>query len=147
APDLVPLGVAAGVIVAPPADAVAEARLDERLGGPGLPAAAYQAWGEAAEAAAREADEAVRAGLLDRAGVLLRELRAGAGGVRSALLPEGFEQRVRAAAEALARWHATGEGDGEAKAAVAQAAAHAASRRAPERVERLQMAARLLRRG
>lgn len=150
--DLVPLGIVAGVLHAPPADDVAAiVRLDERLGGAGLGAASCREWGSAAERVVHEADDAARAaGWLDRAGAVLADLGAARLAHRSDLLPAGFDQRVRAAAEALARWRAAGgevDAADEAQRAVERAAAHDGARHARERVDRLRMVARLLRRG
>ncbi len=152
AADLVPLGVVAGIVHAPPGDDVAAVvRLDERLGGGRLEGDAYRAWGAAAEAVVLAVDDPARAaGWLERSGVLLRDLGAQALAHRSDLLPAGFEQRLRAAAEALAAWRGAPRqvdlADG-AHRAIERTAAHVGYRHAPERVERLRMAARLLRRG
>ena len=149
--DLVPLGIVAGVVHAPPADDVAAiVRLDERLGGAGLGGGSCREWGAAAERVVHDVEDAARsAGWLDRAGALLADLGAAGLAHRSDLLPAGFDQRVRAAAEALARWRASGGEPGsadEAQRAVARAGAHEGRRHAPERVDRLRMVARLLRR-
>lgn len=150
--DLVPLGVVAGIVHAPPADDVAPiVRLDERLGGAGLGGDEYRFWGLAAETVVRVAEDPARtAGWLERAGVLLRDLGAEGLAYRSDLLPAGFDQRLRTSAEALTRWHAAPVeaplADG-AHRAIERTAAHDGHRRSPERVERLRMAARLLRRG
>lgn len=150
AADLVPLGVVAGIVHAPPAEDVAAiVRLDERLGGAGLGGDTYRGWGTAAARVVREVDDPARAaGWLDRAGVLLVDLGAGHLAHRSDLLPAGFDQRLRVAAEALTRWHAApSEGDAaEAHGAIERTASHDGARHARERVERLRMAARLLRR-
>lgn len=142
--DLVPMGLAAGTVHAPPADDVAAVvRLDERLGAHGLGGESYRAWGEAAERAVGAADDPARAaGWLDRGDAILRDLGAEALAHRSKVLPAGFDQRVRAAAEALARWPAPGADD-----AIRRVADHAGARGAAARVERLRMAARMLRRG
>lgn len=141
--DLVPLGLVAGAVHAPPADDVAAiVRLDERLGGAGLPGEACRTWGSATETLVRDVDDPGRAaGWLDRAGVLLADLGAAHLAQRSDLLPAGFEQRLRAAAEALTR----GTGD-DANLAIERTAAHEGARYARERVDRLRMVARLRRR-
>ncbi|MDQ6727079.1 MAG: BREX-2 system phosphatase PglZ [Actinomycetota bacterium] len=141
--DLVPLGIVAGTVHTPPADDVAAiVRLDERLGGAGLTGDACRAWGAAAEALVREVDDPGRAaGWLDRAGVLLADLGAAHLAHRSDLLPAGFEQRLRAAAEALTRGV-----DVDAHVAIERTASHDGARHARERVDRLRMAARLRRR-
>lgn len=150
--DLVPLGLAAGVIHHPEArDASSLARLDERLGRPGLKADAYRSWSEAAAALATGSDDPGRAaGWRERAEALLADLHALELVHLSDVLPAGFDQRIRLAAEALTRWR--DQGDDRALAAAAdkairRAAAHWMSHRAAERVERLRMAARLIRRG
>ena len=152
AQDLVPLGMVAGVVHAPPADDVAAiVRLDERLGGSGLSGESWRAWGAAAERVVRESDDPARAaGWLDRAGVLLVDLGGQDLAHRSDLLPAGFEQRVRIAAQVLTRWHAASTDSGiaeEANRAIERTASHDSARHARERIERLRMAARLLRRG
>lgn len=158
--DLVPLGIVAGIVHTPPADDVAApdvaaiVRLDERLGGTELGGDTYRAWGAASEVVVLAADDPARAaGWLERAGVLLRDLGAEGLAHRSDLLPAGFDQRLRAAADALTRWHAArDQGDladlaADAHRAIERTASHEGHRRARERVERLRMAARLLRRG
>jgi len=152
AADLVPLGVVASVVHAPPADDVAAiVRLDERLGGSGLGAETCLAWGAAAQAVVLGADDpGLAAGWLDRAGVLLGDLGAHHLAHRSDVVPAGFDQRLRAAAEALARWQLAPIEPGvgaEAHRAIERTASHDGARHARERVERLRMAARLLRRG
>jgi hypothetical protein len=152
AADLVPLGLVAAAVHAPPADDVAAiVRLDERLGGSGLAAGTYLEWGRAAERVVGNADDPARAaGWLERASVLLVELGAAGLAHRSDLLPAGFDQRLRLAAEALARWREV-PGDSrlgdEVQRAIERTAAHDGHRHARERVERLRMAARLMRRG
>jgi len=150
--DLMPLGVVAGIVHAPPADDIAAiVRLDERLGGSGLGGEACRAWGAAAERVVRGDDDPARAsGWIERAGTLLSDLGAGELAYRSDLLPAGFDQRLRAAAEALTRWHAAPDNTGiaeEVQAAIERTASHDGHRHAGERVERLRMAARLIRRG
>jgi hypothetical protein len=148
--DLVPLGLVAGVVHAPPADDIAAiVRLDERLGGAGLAGESYRAWGAAAERVVHDADDPARAtGWADRAGVLLAELGAAALAHRSNMLPAGFDQRLRAAGEALGRWRAEADAGAadEAQRAIESVAAHDGARHARARVDRLRMAARLLRR-
>jgi hypothetical protein len=149
AADLVPLGLVAAVVHAPPADDVAAVvRLDERLGRAGLSGESCRAWGRAAARVVHATEDAGRAaGWVDRAGVLLADLGATGLAHRSDLLPAGFDQRVRLAADALARWHAgAGEPD-EAQRAIERAGSHDHGVRARARVDRLRMAARLLRRG
>ncbi|MGH9227961.1 MAG: BREX-2 system phosphatase PglZ [Acidimicrobiales bacterium] len=149
--DVVPLGLAAGVVHHPDADDAARARLDERLYRPGLDAAAYRHWSAAAGEAATGADDPGRgAGWLARAEGLLSELGAIGRAHLSDLLPAGFDQRVRLAAEALETWRARRDDAGlaaAAHAAIKRAAAHRHAHRAPERIERVRMAARLVRRG
>jgi hypothetical protein len=150
--DIVALGLVAAAVYAPPADDVAATvRFDERLGGAGLSPAVYRAWGQAAESVADARDDPARAaGWIERAGSLLHELNADHLAERSDLLPAGFDQRISAAAAALTRWGSS-RGDaalaGDAHAAIDRVAAHGSGRHAPDRVERLRMVARLLRRG
>jgi hypothetical protein len=150
--DLVPLGLAAGVIHHPEAhDASPQARLDERLGRPALKAEAYRAWSEAAAARTTTAEDPGRAaGWRQRAEELLGDLQALDLVHLSDVLPAGFDQRIRRAAETLTRWRDHADDHTLATAAdkaIRRAAAHSMSHRSPERVERLRMAARLIRRG
>jgi hypothetical protein len=147
--DLVPLGLVAGVVHAAPADDVAAiVRLDERLGGAGLSGDSCRAWGAAAERVVHGAEDPGRAAAwIDRAGVLLADLGAAGLAHRSDLLPAGFDQRVRVAAEALTRWRSGAGNADEAQRAIDRAASHDSARDARARVDRLRMAARLLRRG
>lgn len=152
-PDLVPLGLAAGVVHHPDMGdgATAAARLDERLHRPGLPAEAYRAWAAAATEAVDAAGEPGGAlAWLTRAEALLADLDALGGAHLSDVLPTGFDQRVGLAARALARWRAARDDAGAAAAAgtaIRRAGSHRGSKRAPDRVQRLWMAARLVRRG
>jgi hypothetical protein len=150
--DLIPLGLVASAVYAPPADdVVAITRFDERLGAANLDAVSYRAWGSAAERLVQNAeDPAKAAGWLERADALLRDLNAGALAERSDYLPSGFDQRMRRAAESLSRWHnapADAELADDAHRAVARVASHAGNRHSPERVERLRMVERMVRRG
>ncbi|MGH9186274.1 MAG: BREX-2 system phosphatase PglZ, partial [Acidimicrobiales bacterium] len=151
--DIVPLGLVAGVIHDRAADDVAAAvRLDERLHRPGLAADAYRSWAAAAEDLVRGADDpASGAGYLDAATGWLRTLGADALAGLSDLLPTGFDQRMRDTTVALAAWRA--HPDDADRAAAAEAALvrvvghRTGQQRAPERIARVRMATRLLRRG
>lgn len=152
ADELAALGAVAATVHAPPADdAAAIARLDEWLGRPNLSSEAYRRLGDAVAIMLRGAEDAgVAAGVVERADGLLRDLGAAAIADRSDLLPSGFDLRLRRAAEAISTWRADVADPGAAAAverAIADAAAHERSRRSPERVERLRMASRLVRRG
>lgn len=150
--DLVPLGLVAGAVYTHPADDVAATvRFDERLGGHGIDHESYRAWGAAAaDSVARADDLAHVAGWLERASVLLRDLNAAHLAERSDLLPDGFDQRVRTAAVALAEW-SRARNDAAlaaaARAAIARVRAHHGAQHAQDRLERLRMVERLLRRG
>lgn len=151
--QLVPYGLVAGLIAHPAAgtDAKASAaRLDERLGKPGLAPEAYVAWGQGAAARVEDAEEHRAARWLEQAETLLGDLDATALAHRSDLLRSGFEQRIHQAAQALRRWHDAPDDHRCADAAheaIEAVARHREARREPERLHRLRMAARLVRRG
>jgi hypothetical protein len=80
--------------------------------------------------------------------VLLQEFNASSLAYLSDLIPSGFKQRLQQAAAALAGWSATPDSHSDAEAAqeaIDQAARHAQADQA--RIERMRMAARLIRRG
>lgn len=151
ATDLVPLGLVAAAVYAPPADDIAAAvRFDERLGGNGIDPDSYRAWGAASELVVNEDDPVRAAGWLERASTLLRDLNAAHLAERSDLLPDGFGQRMRTAALALTEWYRARNDAALASAArtaIARVGAHYGAQHARERLERLQMVERLLRRG
>jgi hypothetical protein len=149
--QLVPLGIVAGLVHdAGPEGTVPATRLDERLGRAKLDDTALRAWGEAsAELIRRVDDRAKEAGWLERAETLVADLGATALAHRSDLLRTAFEQRIAQAATALVRWQTSPDDPNladEAHAAIRSVERHRASGRTPERLQRLQMVARLIRR-
>lgn len=150
--DLTPLGLVAGLIHEAGPDAAGPAsRLDERLGRARLTPAAYRAWGDAAATLVdRTSDQTRVARWLERAETLLGDYEIATLAHRSPLLRTGFEQRITRAAAALSRWHDTPSDArlaDEAEAAIVAVECHRDTRRACERVHRLRMVARLVRRG
>ncbi len=149
--QLVPLGVVAGLLPDGGDEATVPAtRFDERLGRAGLDDAALQAWGAACNRLIeRTTDRSKAAGWLERAEALVADMGATPLAHRSDLLRTGFDQRIAQAASALARWHAAPEDEGLADAAdadIRRVERHRDSDRSPGRLQRLQMAARLIRR-
>jgi hypothetical protein len=150
--DLVPLGLVAGILHDPACqDLAAQVRLDERLGRQGLGPDAYRRWGRAAEARAQAVDDGpVAGGWYRRAEELLADLDGAGNAVLSDHLPSGHDERIRRAAEALTAWRDAIDNRALAQAAhdsVRHVARHDGARTAPDRRERLEMAARLIRRG
>lgn len=151
AEDLVPLALSAGVVHGGDApDPGAEARLDEWLQRPGLPSDAYRRAAAAAEVIITSpvTDPVRAAAWTEQAERLLTDLGALGLAERSDLLPAGFDQRLAAAGRALRQWK---DQDDPAAAAVATAAvsrvrSHRGATASPHRMERLEMAARLIRR-
>lgn len=149
--QLVPLGVVAGLLHdAGDEAAVPATRLDERLGRAGLDDVALQAWGEGANRLIeRVTDRSRAAGWLERAETLVTDMGAEPLAHRSDLLRTGFDQRIAQAASALTRWHASPDDDGLADAAdasIRRVERHRDADRSPARLQRLRMAARLIRR-
>jgi hypothetical protein len=149
--DLVPLGLVAGVLHDPACDDLAaRVRLDERLGRPGLDPDAYRRWGHAAEQRVASLDErAERTAAYRRAEILLDGVGGLAHAHLSDRLPTGFDQRVRQAAEALTAWRDDVDDPdraGAAHKAVKRARRHDGAGTAGDGVDRLEMAARLIRR-
>ena len=149
--DLVPLALAAGLVHDPGAGPRETAMVHLQYQLPGAQVS-VDAWRELAAAAAAHlrtvAEPAELHAWCARTEVLLAELGAPDLAVLSDELPTGFEQRLAAAGRALAAW------DGEpGDLALANAAADAIERAAAhhraneERISRLRMAARLIRRG
>lgn len=157
--DAIPLGLIAGLIWPRRAGdesdvelAVARTRLEPRLNGTRLTRAQAAAFHEAAEAwvyrtmDAGHRAEAMR--VLRRAEAIAAELDVSSYLARSVLLPAGFEQRLRAFADAVrfavpAAATAVPAAVAKAQAALAQVEAHRAGK--PVRVETARMAVRLLR--
>lgn len=149
--ELMPIALAGGIIhdarLAP-----AAVDLDHELDRPRLEPAAYRDLASAADQRIRDAapDPAVVAGWLTRAEDLLARWDAAGEAWRSALLPSGFAQRIARAARTLTAWSATPTDHTLADAAdeaISLAAHHRQAQFDPARVERLRMAARLIRRG
>lgn len=149
--QLVPLGVVAGLVHdAGAGGTIPATRLDERLGRANLDDRALLAWSRAAEDLIRRTVDRTRAAnWLERAEGLVADLGATALAHRSDLLRSGFDQRIAQAARALTDWHAAPDDSKLADAADAGIRAverHQESIRAPGRLQRLQMVARLIRR-
>jgi hypothetical protein len=158
--DLVPLGLVAdalwnGRLPENPILTQARTRFEGPLGDRGMTAQIGRSWGEAAVAllarAHRLSDEASRARWLSRAeGLLERELGAGELAHASDLLPRGFEQRMAHAGDLLLTRleRPTAPSMGEVETALELADQHlrASGGIEAERVERLRMATRIVRR-
>jgi hypothetical protein len=147
--DLVPLALAGTVIHdshAGQADGP-RARLDSLLGSE-VPSEAWVSAGQAASDLATADDAEHLIFWTRRANDLLGELKADHLAHLSDLIPSGFEQRMQHTAEALSAWASQPTSD-EQGARSAQQIRKARQHRSavPERTERLEMAARLLRRG
>ena len=158
--DLVPLGLVAdtlwnGTLPETPALTQARTRFEGPLGTRGMTAQSARSWGEAAVTLVRRAhrlsDEAARTRWLNRAeGLLTAELGAGDLAHASDVLPRGFEQRMEHAGSLLLT-HLSRPSEStevDVAAAVLRAAGHLRASGAieEERVERLSMAARVIRR-
>ncbi|MPY94612.1 MAG: BREX-2 system phosphatase PglZ [Acidimicrobiia bacterium] len=149
--DLVPLALVGGILHHPAAGPRegAQVRLQFELSRAVRPAA-WLELSRAAERALAAADPAQSHGWRQRAERLLGEVQASDAAHLSDELPSGFAQRLAAAASALAAWDAAPEDHHLADAAhqaIERAARHRAAVPEADRVDRLHMAARLVRRG
>ena len=150
--DVFPLGLVCGVVFAEQASSSelreAAVRLEPYFGGRRIPRDAGQNLAEAASRVAARLDDPEEAGRYhERAARLLEDLHVAAYAGLSPVLALGFEARLRACAEAL---HAALDAPDEQRraaveAAVGPALAHEQAARRGNRVDRLQMAVRLLR--
>ena len=132
-------------------DAAAAIRLDVALGDVGLAAEVFNSAGAAAteRVIATERAGGSIAGWVHGADALLETWGAAERAWRSPVLPNGFEQRIARAAAAVTVWLDDPAGPDHAEAVnglLAEAAEHLWSRQASHRVERLEMAARMMRR-
>lgn len=151
--DALPLGlVCAALWNADEPDARAQGRIEQYAGGAGLDAASVRAFGAAATETTREllrTDWPVGRAVLDRAEDLLTMFAARDAARHSTTLPVGFESCLDAAATALLaaldRMTDPGPAIATAEAAAGSLAAHALARPYRHRVERVEMAVRLLR--
>lgn len=149
--QLVPLCLAAGLAHDPNAadNQEVKLRLSLRLGEPQVSAEDWRAAGEAAQRYVRTLDDrSVAISLLTQAELLLGELNGQHLAILSNVLPSGFTLRMERAAESLTSWdqHPQDEAlEAAAVAAIESAASH--DRADDQRIERMRMAARLIRRG
>lgn len=151
AEELLPLAISAGVVHGGDApDPAASARLDEWLQRPSLSSEAYRRAAAAAEdVITRSATDPARAAAYtEQAERMLADLGALHLAERSDLLPVGFVQRLDAAGRALRHWkdHDDPAAAGAATTAVNRVRSHRGASTSPHRLERLDMAARLIRR-
>jgi len=149
--DLTAIALTAGVIhdeEASLADALV--RL-EKLGDPGLVPEAYRSLARAAEERVRSTppDRAPVAHWVATADGLLATLGASQNAWRSDIVPSGFDQRLALVADAIEQWRVAPD-DKQLEAAIAEAlelaGRHHMAQETPHRVERLEMAARIVRR-
>ena len=152
ASDLMPLALAADVIhaVDDPAPEP-KLRLELLLGEPGLDATAYRNIGAAAveRVWSLHTDQQAIASWLAGADRFVSQWKATDEVWRSSVLPSAFTQRTERAARALDAWRQQPESKSlaaAADAAVAQVGEHRHALDEPQRVGRLQMAARMIRR-
>jgi PglZ domain-containing protein len=163
--DALPLGLLCAALWADgdATDARAQGRIEQYAGGAQLEAAAMQAYGSVAidtfvallndvERQAPRSAGPMPQPILDRAEDLLTMFAARSSAARSMVLPSGFESRLDAAAQALhTALEKTGDQGALAAAtrvvdeAAGNLAGHALARIQRHRVERVEMAARLLR--
>jgi hypothetical protein len=155
--DALPVGLVCRVLFAPgtaeesrPREAAV--RLEPILGGHALETSGALGWADGAEAVVREiaagGGSKAAAPWLERADVLLREVRAEDFAYQSPVLISGFEQRLARCAAVLSRFLAGASlGDLEAlRTSVEAVVAHDHAVTRPDRVEILRMACRLARR-
>ncbi len=151
--DALPIGLAAGVVYNSKAKGQLEraaGKMEERFLGRSTPdEAAIQRWSAAAEEVVRVqvADPRLRGSLLQRADEILQTLGAEAFAHLSSTSPLGFAQRLERFGHALSRL-LDGNGAGaidELKAAREQIRDHELAARERRRLERVEMAIRLVR--
>ena len=151
AADLTALAVAAEVMYHPEVDdMVGKIKLEVALGEPDLPNTAYRALAAiAVERLWSAPRDRTRAAWLARADEKLDEFRCGDHAWRSDILPSGFTQRLNRAAKAIERWRSVPHDTAlayEVEESIALAKTHLRNLDEPYRVERLQMATRMIRR-
>jgi PglZ domain len=154
--EVMPLALAASLVWAEPGtdptpeQIRASVHLDTALGSPDLRADAYRQAGEAAVAGVQlgTVEQARASRWILRADQLVEQWKLTAEAWRSPVLGSGFTQCLARAAAAIEAWRAAPSPQAEAgaQAAVARAASHRQGLIEAHRVERLEMAARLVRR-
>ena len=152
AAELTALALAAGLVHHQEAPlAAAAVRLEMLLGDDTLTAEAYQSLALAAQQWVTNEGQgrAAVADWLARADSFVVELKADSNAWRSDLVASGFEQRLAQAAKAINQWReASSDQNLEANvvASLKQLGRHRLAGQIPQRVERLEMAARIVRR-
>jgi hypothetical protein len=150
-PDALPVGLVLGVVHHPQAGGRldrAAGRMERFLGGPTPEAGVLERWHAAATEAVRlpDSDPRTRSQLLHRADEVLREVQAEDFARLSDVLPRGFDQRLARLGDLLGQavegGAALDEALREARDAVRR---HDQARREPRRLERVEMALRLVR--
>jgi hypothetical protein len=150
-PDALPVGLVLGVVHHPEAAGRldrAAGRLERFLGGPTPENGVVERWHAAATETVRllDGDPRVRDQLLHRADQVLREVQAEDFAHRSDVLPRGFDQRLARLGDLLGQAVEAGADLGgalrEARDAVRR---HDQARRELRRLERIEMALRLVR--
>jgi len=150
-PDALPLGLVLGVVNHAQAGGRldrAAGRLERFLGGPTPEAGVLERWHAAASEAVRlfDSDPRARGQLLHRADEILHEVQAEEFAHLSAVLPRGFDQRLARLGDLLGQ---TVEGGASLAEALREARdsvrKHGEARREARRLERIDMALRLVR--
>jgi hypothetical protein len=150
-PDALPVGLVLGVVYHPQAAGRldrAAGRMERFLGGPTPEAAVLERWHAASVEAIRllDSDPRGKGQLLHRADEVLHEVQADEFAHLSEVLPRGFDQRLARLGdllgEAVEGRASLGEALREARDAARR---HDQARREPRRLERIEMALRLVR--
>lgn len=149
--DLLPIGLVCEVLFVgegprSPALSQAVARLEPLVAGRTLNEDQGQAWFEAARNVFDRLDGMQRRDSIERAEHLLEALKAMSFTDRSTVLSAGFQQQLAAFGRILNAYLDGKAGPAEAEAALERVRRHRAREGDPERVERLEMAQRLVRR-
>jgi hypothetical protein len=151
--EAMPIALAGGVVHAPEVDLPASVvHLDYELGRPGLEPQAYRDLATAAVDRVRNGpgnDPALVGIWLSRADELVDRWSAADEAWRSVVLPRGFDQRIARAARQLTAWQANPSSADLAQAAhvaIDEVSRHRHATTNRHRVDRLRMAARLIRR-
>ncbi len=150
--DALPLGLVCGVVFAAQADGqpalgAAAIRLERFVNDKHITATQARAWADAAEQVVRSAGAAAPRAVLDRADMLLRELRIDEFAHLSDMLPASLDQRLRDFAQSLAAHAAAPTLSSLAlvEAHADRALRHTMMSSRPPRAERIEMARRLAR--
>ena len=150
-PDALPVGLVLGVVHHPQAGGRldrAAGRLERFLGGPTPENGVVDRWHAAATEAVRllDGDPRARSQLLHRADEILREVQAEDFAHLSDVLQRGFDQRLARLGDLLGQAVESGADVGEAlREARDGVRRHDQARREPRRLERIEMALRLVR--